>query len=77
VVPRSALFRGANNDWQVFTIERGRAHLRNVKVGLSNDERAEITSGLNEGDQVILAPEVNLSEGQRVRVLDTGAGAAS
>lgn len=71
VIPRSALFRGSNNDWRVFVIRGGRAHLQAVKVGLSNDEAAEITSGLEENDQVILAPETSLTEGQSVRVIDT------
>jgi HlyD family secretion protein len=70
IIPRSALFRGSKNDWRVFVIRSGRAHLQAVKVGLSNDEQAEIHSGLNEGDQVILAPETNLSEGQSVSPID-------
>jgi len=70
-IPRSALFRGANNDWQVFSVRNGRAHLQGVKIGLANDDRVEITGGLAAGDQVILAPETNLTEGQRVRVLAT------
>jgi HlyD family secretion protein len=70
VIPRSALFRGADNDWRVFTIRGGRAHLQAVKVGLSNDEQVEITGGLRADDRVILAPETNLAEGQRVRILN-------
>jgi HlyD family secretion protein len=77
VVPRSALFRGVKNDWRVFTMRGGKAHLQTVKVGLANDELAEITSGLEAGEQVILAPETNLTEGQRVQVLDTGTADAS
>jgi HlyD family secretion protein len=69
LVPRSALFRGANSDWRVFVIRGGRAHLQAVKVGLSNDEQAEIVDGLTESDSVILAPETNLTEGTRVRPL--------
>ena len=72
LVPRSALFRGSKNNWQVFAVHDGRAHLRSVKVGLSNDDEAEITAGLAAGDQVILAPETNLAEGQSVKVVDTG-----
>jgi HlyD family secretion protein len=77
VIPRSALFRGSKNDWRVFAIRGGRAHLQAVKVGLSNDESAEITSGLSTNDQVILAPETSLTEGQAVRVIDTGPADAS
>jgi HlyD family secretion protein len=70
VIPRSALFRGADNDWRVFTVRGGRARLQAVKVGLSNDEKAEVTGGLREDDRVILAPETNLIDGQRVRILN-------
>jgi HlyD family secretion protein len=73
VVPRSALFRGADNGWRVFAVRGGRAHLQAVKVGLSNDEQAEILSGLDEADHVILAPETSLAEGQRVHVIETDA----
>jgi HlyD family secretion protein len=72
VIPRSALFRGANNDWRVFVVRNGKAHLQAVKIGLMNDERAEVTEGLAQDEVVVLAPETNLTEGQRVQVIDTG-----
>ncbi len=72
VIPRSALFRGANNDWRVFVVRNGKAHLQAVKIGLMNDERAEVAEGLSEDEVVVLAPETNLTEGQRVQVIDTG-----
>lgn len=71
VIPRSALFRGAKNDWRVFAIRNGRAHLQPVKVGLSNDDTAEILAGLSENEQVILAPETNLTEGVAVEAIPT------
>ncbi len=73
VIPRSALFRGARNDWRVFTVRGGKAHLQAVKIGLANDEWAEVTTGLAQHDLVILAPETSLAEGQRVRLLNTTA----
>jgi HlyD family secretion protein len=72
VIPRSALFRGARNDWRVFVIRDGRAHLQPVKIGLANDLEAQVLGGLREGEQVILAPESNLAESQRVEVLSAG-----
>jgi HlyD family secretion protein len=69
IVPRSALFRGPKNDWRLFAVRGGRARLVTVKIGLGNDEKVQILSGLAEGDQVILAPETNLADGQRVQVL--------
>jgi HlyD family secretion protein len=68
-IPRSALFRGAKNDWRVFAVRGGRAHLQPVKVGLSNDDEAEILAGLSESEPVILAPETNLTEGAAVQVI--------
>ncbi len=77
VIPRSALFRGADSGWRVFAVRGGKAYLQTVEVGLSNDARAEILDGLSTGELVILAPETNLTDGQRVRVLDTGSPEAS
>jgi len=69
VIPRSALFRGPTGDWRLFVIRDGRADLQVVKVGLMNDEQTEILDGLSDGEDVILAPETNLAEGQRVQVI--------
>lgn len=65
-VPRSALFRGADGDWQVFAVRDGLARLTPVHVGLLNDELAEITKGLAENDTVVLAPETDLADGAKV-----------
>jgi hypothetical protein len=53
----------------VFAVRGGRAHLQPVKVGLSNDDEAEILAGLTESEPVILAPETNLTEGAAVEVI--------
>lgn len=66
VVPRSALFRGAEGRWQVFAVRDGRARLQAVETGLMNDELVEVTQGLAEGETVVLAPETNLTDGTRV-----------
>ena len=66
-VPRSALLRGINGDWQVYAVDGGRVRIRSVEVGLINDERVEITTGLNAGDRVVVAPQSNLTDGTRVK----------
>jgi HlyD family secretion protein len=71
VIPRSALFRAAGGGWQVYAVRNCRASLQDVQVGLINDEAAEITAGLSEGEQVVLAPESNLEHGARVTVKTT------
>lgn len=40
----------------------GQAEERDIEVGLSNDKMAEIKTGLQEGDQVVLNPRVLLNE---------------
>jgi HlyD family secretion protein len=69
IIPRSALFRGGDSAWSVFAIRRARAELQPVEVGLLNDEWAEIRSGLQPDELVVLAPESNLADGTRVRAV--------
>jgi HlyD family secretion protein len=66
VIPRSALFRGAEGKWQVFAVRDGRARLQPVETGLMNDETVEVIRGLAEGETVVLAPETSLTDGARV-----------
>jgi RND family efflux transporter MFP subunit len=52
----------------VWTVERGRAVRRAVKVGVRGPERVEIRAGLADGDRVIGVPPEGLEDGQRVAV---------
>lgn len=66
LVPRSALFRGADGGWRVYQVVDGTARLTPVEVGLMNDERVEIAAGLAADSVVILAPENSLADGAAV-----------
>ncbi len=68
-VPRTALFRGPRESWQVFVIREGRAELRSVVPGMQNQERVEILQGLASGDEVVLAPEDAIKPGLRIKGL--------
>ncbi len=70
IVPRSAVFRGADGGWQVFAIRGGAARLQPIEVGLMNDEAVEVTQGLVADESVILAPENQLTDGTSVRVIE-------
>lgn len=48
-----------------------RVHIRGVQVGLQGQKLAEITSGLNPGDRVVLGGQENYREGQQVEPLPT------
>lgn len=52
----------------VFVVEKGRARMRRVKLGLATDEAFEILSGLREGEKVAVKNVDKLREGDRVRV---------
>lgn len=64
-VPVSALFRRGES-WAVFVREDERARLRLIALGARNFEWAEVTDGLAEGEEVILYPSDQLSDGVRV-----------
>jgi RND family efflux transporter MFP subunit len=56
----------------VYVLDDGnRIHIRNVHVGLQGQKLAEIVSGLNPGDRVVLGGQENYREGQRVKPLVT------
>ena len=65
-LPLSALFRDEGK-WSVFKVVDGVTQLRQVGVGRINDRIAEITEGLNEGDQIITHPGSNVFDDVRVK----------
>ena len=65
-VPASALFR-VGEAWNVFVLEGGLARSRSVEVGHRNALEAEIRSGLQEGEQVVLHPSNDIKDGVAVK----------
>jgi len=64
-VPQEALFQEGNKNY-VYKIKAGRLEKTEVKIGIGNDTHQEITSGLRAGDQVVLNPSADFSEGMLV-----------
>jgi len=64
-VPLSALFR-QGTEWHVFTAEGGTARDRKVETGDNNGIMAEVLSGLEEGERVILHPSEKIRDGVKV-----------
>lgn len=52
----------------VLAVAGGRIARRNVTLGIRGQGHTEIISGLDEGADVVLAPDATLVDGQRVRV---------
>ena len=65
VVPISSLFR-QNEQWSVFKVVAGSATIQSVEVGRRNDRFAEITLGLDIGEQVITHPSNAIEDGVKV-----------
>lgn len=65
-VPASSLFR-KKDDWSVFVNDRGRARLRKITTGHRNGLTVEVTSGIAEGEEVIVHPDDTVRDGIRVK----------
>ena len=64
-VPTSSLLR-RGEDWAVFAVDAGRARLRKVEIGRRNGLEAQILSGLEAGQLVVMHPSDLLEDGSRV-----------
>lgn len=65
-VPTDALVRDGQG-WAVFVVQRGRARLTPVTLGVGGDDYRAVSAGLREGDRVILFPGDAMADGVRVR----------
>jgi len=65
-VPLSALFR-QGRQWAVFVAQDRRAVLRQVEIGHENGLEAEVVSGLEAGERVVLHPGDRVSPGVRLQ----------
>ncbi len=76
-LPSAAVFRhgdtgaadghGAEPGWAVYRIEGQRARLQPVQLGLQGEGRVQILAGLQAGDEVVLHPPRQLSDGAWLR----------
>jgi HlyD family secretion protein len=64
-VPASSLFRH-DGEWAVFTVAGGKAIRRPVEVGEQNGLEAEVRSGLDAGETVIMFPSDDVEDGVMV-----------
>lgn len=71
LVPPDAIFTPEGQaEEAVYLVENGLARRQTVRTGLRSDNRVEITSGLQEGDQVVLYDHDHLVDGQAVKVVE-------
>jgi RND family efflux transporter MFP subunit len=65
-IPVEALVLKGNQDAVYLLDGDNRIHIRNVAVGLRGSKLAEIKSGLEPGDRIILGGQENYTEGERI-----------
>src|SRR5690606_26981862 len=65
-VPVAALFRSGDR-WAVFRVVDGVARLTPIETGRSNGQMAEVLSGLDAGERVVLYPGERIADGVLVR----------
>lgn len=70
-VPITAMFRHGNA-WAVFIVHNERAKLTPIEVGMTNDEVAQVLSGLDPTDVVVLHPSDRVKDGALVSVASHG-----
>jgi multidrug resistance efflux pump len=74
VVPGSAIVTTPRGDKIVYVVEEGQAELRKVAVGLEQGPQVQITKGVQPGEMVVIAGNLNLKDGAKVQ-LDTASSA--
>ena len=66
IVPRTTLVRTITGQWRAIVVRAGLTELRDVTVGLTNDDEAQIVAGLSAADRVVLRPSREIEAGVRV-----------
>ena len=70
-VPAGALFRD-RDQWAVFVIQQDRAVLRPIKIDHHNGLEAEVLSGLDENETVILFPSDKIHDRAQIKIRPSG-----
>jgi RND family efflux transporter MFP subunit len=68
VIPRKAILFKTGKTY-VFVLQDGKAYQREVTLGLTEEDEAEVLTGIAEGDVIISVGVENLKDGQPVTIL--------
>jgi len=69
LIPRKAVV-GSAKSADVYVIVDGRASIRPVTLGDMFGDKVEVLSGVNEGDEIIVAGVMNVADGSAVKVVN-------
>jgi len=68
VVPDAALVTTPRGQKVVYVVKEGKASMRKVTIGLEQGRRVQITDGVQTGEMVVIAANLNLKDGVEVQV---------
>lgn len=78
LIPRDALLRlPGTGSFYVFAIENGNAVQKNIEIGIQENDRTEIISGLKAGENVVIQGHNRLRDGDSVKTAEKDREAAS
>ena len=70
-VPANALFR-LGDGWAAYRLVNGKAQRTPVQIGMRSALAAEVKSGLEQDQSVIIQPDERIGDGTRIEASDTG-----
>lgn len=68
-IPREAL-QGSIKSAKVYVVNNGKAVLKDIVIGNSNNQSLEVLSGLDATDKVIVSGQVNLTDGKEIKIIN-------
>jgi len=72
VLPAESVMTAPSGGHFVFVVDEGKAHRRDVKLGLQQEETVQVISGIEPGQRIVMAGQAALRDGQPVRVAGEG-----
>jgi RND family efflux transporter MFP subunit len=71
-IPIQAVLQNGSQAGVLVVDAHDRVQPRNIQLGIQSSSRAEVLSGLEEGDRVIIGGQSNYQQGEKVRPLEEG-----
>jgi RND family efflux transporter MFP subunit len=67
IVPAAAIIFNRNG-MQVAVVENGVAHIRKIDIARDLGTEVEVRAGVSAGDEVVINPQIDIREGEKVEV---------
>lgn len=68
VIPDAAVIATPRGYKVVYVVQDGKASMRKVTLGLEQGDRVQVTDGIQPGEMVIIAGNLNLKDGAAVQL---------